>query len=201
MSLEKLNYAIDKMSEAQLAINECHKAVTEEELMENEWYDLSLPEFSKLDEMQYYLVEMQKRVENTRRAILTDGKSWEELKTEEFVPEFKGDFLNIQETKYDEINKVFRRVPKWRKKPNQINHRILDSFLKLQKENDRVTLNDLCQYCVNSYEDINEHKFRINYNQMVNIAPKNSGKVFENQHGKLTLWEPVAEFIKTEWEK
>ena len=38
-----------------------------------------------------------------------------------------------------------------------------------------------------------------NYAQMINIADKNHGKVFSGASEKLTLWEPVKEFILQEY--
>lgn len=43
--------------------------------------------------------------------------------------------------------------------------------------------------------EIEPNKFLSNFNQMKTISEKNHAKVFSEEHGKIKLWEPVAEFI------
>ena len=89
----------------------------------------------------------------------------------------------------DEIEKVKRKVPKWFKNPSQDNSTILLNFLKLSKNNSRVTVQMLRQNCPSM------KGFDGSYNQMKNFGKKNNGKTFEEIDGYIILWAPVKEFI------
>jgi len=93
----------------------------------------------------------------------------------------------------DEILKVQRKVPEWFRKREQINSRILITYLKLQQRKQVITPNLLEAEC----KDIKT--FSSNYNQMKIIADRNHAKVFQEDHGQITLWEPVADFIVSEF--
>jgi hypothetical protein len=95
-----------------------------------------------------------------------------------------------------EIERVENRVPGWFKKPGQFNSQILISFMELQEKKGFVNLTDLEKACSGI------PTFKPNYDAMKIIAPHNSGKVFdENEKNEITLWEPVEEFIKKEYNK
>jgi hypothetical protein len=89
----------------------------------------------------------------------------------------------------NEILKVLSRVPKWFKRPDQTNSRILIKFMNLLEKTEEVTIDQLAAAC----EDV--PRFHGNFTQMNNIAEKNHGKVFQLSGGIITLWEPVRDFI------
>ena len=100
------------------------------------------------------------------------------------------------ETERDiEIKKVQKRVPRWFKRPHQINSTILLSFLELSEQFDDVTVEMLRDKCRNISD------FEGNFNQMKNFGEKNHGKVFELKSGKIYLWKPVEQFILDKYNK
>ncbi len=95
-----------------------------------------------------------------------------------------------------EIERVENRVPGWFKKPYQFNSQILISFLELQEKKEFVSIGDLEKACSGV------KPFKPNFVAMKIIAPRNSGKVFdENEKNEIILWAPVEEFIKKEYNK
>lgn len=107
-------------------------------------------------------------------------------------------FKNVNDTNIisQEIERVKNRVPGWFKKPGQFNSQILISFLEMQGKKRFVNLSDLEKACSGI------KTFKTNYVAMKNIAPHNSGKVFdENEKNEITLWEPVEEFIMMEYNR
>jgi hypothetical protein len=46
----------------------------------------------------------------------------------------------------------------------------------------------------------NSQIFISNFNQMKIISYKNHGKVFSEENGLITLWSPISDFIRTEYE-
>ena len=98
-----------------------------------------------------------------------------------------------------EVDKVKRKVPKWFNNLQQINTQILKSYLLLQQETDVVTVNLLANVCEG--EGVEAKTFRDHYPQMKSIAEKNHAKVFDENAGFITLWEPVSKFILREYEK
>ena len=91
----------------------------------------------------------------------------------------------------EEIKKIKRRVPKWIKNPNQYNAKILNTFMKLSKNNQLPIVVSTLQIHSSLDSDI----FYKNYNQMKNIGERNHGKVFEEENGNVSLWKPVADYI------
>lgn len=107
---------------------------------------------------------------------------------------FKND--NDTNTISQEIERVKNRVPGWFKKPDQFNSQILISFLEMKGKKRFVSLADLQKACSRI------KTFKQNYVAMKIIAPHNSGKVFdENEKNKITLWEPVEEFVMMEYNR
>lgn len=93
----------------------------------------------------------------------------------------------------EEIARVKRKVPKWFKNQHQICSQILITFLALSKAQQQTSI---------SVESLKEHclakgisEFQINFRQMSRIYAKNHAKVFEEQDGMVSLWEPVSDFI------
>ena len=104
-----------------------------------------------------------------------------------------------KETKEEkEIKKVKRKIPTWFSKPNQLNHKILVSYLKLSNKNTKsVKIEDII-----STLDMNDNQKIIeNFRQMKTVSDKNHAKVFTEEDGFITLWSPVANFIVKEYEK
>jgi len=94
-----------------------------------------------------------------------------------------------------EINKISRKLKLWAKRPNQINSKILNAFLKLERSGVSViTENDLRN------ELLEEESFDSNFAQMKIIAKKNHGKVFDQYGENIVLWPPVVPDIR-EYEK
>ena len=107
---------------------------------------------------------------------------------------------NISETNEDvnEINKVARRIKGWAKNQDQINSKILTSFLELnRKDNAYITEDNLESYFKSKFPKI---KFKGNFNQMKTIDSHNHGKVFEKNGENITIWEPVRLYVE-EYEK
>lgn len=95
----------------------------------------------------------------------------------------------------EEVKKVNRRLKLWAKRQNQINSKILNAFLKLERSGlIPITETDLIN------ELPNEKSFASNFVQMKIIAEKNHGKVFEQCGDAITLWKPVLSSIR-EYEK
>jgi hypothetical protein len=92
-----------------------------------------------------------------------------------------------------EIAKVKNRIPRWFQRPNQNNSRILIAYMKLLEKSESVSINQLAEVC----KDV--PNFTGNYAQMINMAEKNHGKVFNGSNGNILLWEPVREFIIQEY--
>lgn len=90
-----------------------------------------------------------------------------------------------------EVNKVSRRLRLWAKRQDQINSRILNAFLKLDRSGkDAVTENDLKR------ELPDEPSFDSNFAQMKNFGEKNHGKVFQQYGENITIWEPVLSDVR-----
>jgi hypothetical protein len=99
----------------------------------------------------------------------------------------------LTDEKKQEVWKVHSRVPKWFRKPHQINSRILIAYLDLLGENKSVPLHKLESACRSI------KTFQNNYVQMKSFGERNHAKVFEESGGRVTLWEPVREFVKQEF--
>ena len=94
-------------------------------------------------------------------------------------------------TDIQEVNKVNRRLKLWAKRPNQINSKILNAFLKLRRSGlTPITEVDL------KNELPAEKTFDSNFSQMKIIAENNHGKVFEQYGENISIWSPVVEGIK-----
>ena len=92
-----------------------------------------------------------------------------------------------------EILKIRNRVPKWFQNPKQYNSKILITFLQMKETSDKVSLADLAAACKGI------RNFSGNFVQMNNMADKNHGKVFNGTSDDISLWEPVSDFILTEY--
>lgn len=97
----------------------------------------------------------------------------------------------------EEINKVKRRVSKWKKNPKQYNSKILDAYFQMQKVDNSITEETFERHCKEAYGQ--NFSFLTNFSQMHNIAPKNHAKVFDVINGEIKLWNPVKDFIEEIW--
>jgi len=88
----------------------------------------------------------------------------------------------------NEIKKVQRKIPEWFKKEDQINSKILKTFIKVYLEKKNVTVEDL-------EKESNVKTFKNNYDQMKIISPKNHAKIFEEIDGNIYFWKEVEEYI------
>jgi len=93
----------------------------------------------------------------------------------------------------NEVEKVKRKVPLWLEKTNQLNYRILKTFMNLSNNNSHyVNITTL-----ESHSKIQDpRKFLANYNLLKTISEKNHAKVFEEKNGQVTLWDPVSKIIE-----
>ena len=92
----------------------------------------------------------------------------------------------------NEVEKVKRKVPLWLEKTNQLNYKILKTFMNLSNNNSHyVNITTL-----ESHSKIEDpKKFLSNYNLLKTISEKNHAKVFQEKNGQVTLWEPVSEIV------
>jgi hypothetical protein len=91
----------------------------------------------------------------------------------------------------DEVQKVYRKVPRWLNNPSQYNYKILTTFMTLSNNNTTPVSVSLLE----KHSNIENNKFTSNFNQMKIISERNHAKVFDEAYGEVNLWEPVADFI------
>ena len=96
-----------------------------------------------------------------------------------------------------EVKKVRNKLRLWANpsRQGQINSRILNSFLKLERSGMSAITESALR---NDLFDINT--FESNFAQMKVIAEKNNGKIFDQYGDKVILWEPIIAYIM-EYEK
>lgn len=98
-----------------------------------------------------------------------------------------------------EIDKVKRKVPKWRRNPHQVNSTLLRLYMTLS-ENDTKGVDK--KILKQHFDKESQYPFKSNYDQMKNFGDKNHGKVFEeDENGQIRLWSPVASFIRSKFNK
>ncbi len=97
-----------------------------------------------------------------------------------------------------ETPKALKRIPRWAKNPEQINHKILRAYLLLAENNEQVTVYDMEKICLDMNRvDVYCPTFRNNYAQMKIETPKSTGKVFEEKNGFVTIWDRVEDIIES----
>ncbi len=103
--------------------------------------------------------------------------------------------MELQEV-VDEIQKVRRRVPGWKKKPYQVNSRILSLFMELSDNGQNGVFLDMLEDEFGTKYPGDVEVFRKNYVQMKNFGVNNHAKVFEeDKENTVCLWAPVKDFI------
>ncbi|MFA6760501.1 MAG: hypothetical protein WCR69_05585 [Sulfuricurvum sp.] len=136
------------------------------------------------------------KLEESLLSILSDIKYLIE-NYENSTPKERKMAINKNLSKEDEIQKIYRKIPQWLKKPHQLNHQILVTFMRLSNSNEfPIPLSTLERSC-----EMDSKKFNSNFDQMKTISEKNHGKVFEEKSGNVILWEPVSEFVVFEYKK
>ena len=98
--------------------------------------------------------------------------------------------INAEELIVNEVNKVAHRLPRWANNPNQYNTRILKAYLTLKRELDCGITVEMIK---TEYGDVN---FTSNFNQMIAIASRNHGKVFEVTGDYVDIWQPVLRYVQ-----
>jgi len=96
---------------------------------------------------------------------------------------------NNQES--NEVQKVYRKVPRWLKNPSQYNYKILTTYMTLSNNNSTPISLSLLE----KHSNIEDNKFTSHFNQMKIISERNHAKVFDEVYGEVKLWAPVADFI------
>jgi len=101
-----------------------------------------------------------------------------------------GEVTNDEVADMKEVRKVNRRLKLWAKRPNQINSKILNAFLRLKRSGlAKITEVDL------KGELKGEKSFDSNFSQMKIVAEKNHGKVFEQYGENISLWSPIIQGV------
>jgi len=106
----------------------------------------------------------------------------------------KGDTPKIKnETEIEliAIEKIKKRVPLWLTRPHQKNYKILATYMNLSENNSYPILLPFLE----KNSGLESREFTSHYNQMKSFAEKAHGKIFEEDAGKIKLWEPIASFI------
>lgn len=100
-------------------------------------------------------------------------------------------------TEYEEeVQKVRRRVPGWKRKPDQVNSKILGLFMELSDKGNKGVFVDMLEDEFGTKYPDEADIFRKNYVQMKYFGPRNHAKVFDEDEEKtVRLWEPVKDFI------
>ncbi len=106
-----------------------------------------------------------------------------------------GKKYSVSDVDNREINKVNNRLKLWAKRPNQINSRILNAFIKLERSGVSVITESALK---NELPEVTS--FESNFAQMKVIAEKNHGKVFEQYGDEVTFWKPIIPNVR-EYEK
>lgn len=97
----------------------------------------------------------------------------------------------------DFTGKAVQRIPKWAKKPGQINHKIIRAYLQLSAKG-TVTYNELLKYCTEdeTRTDIYVPTFASNFAQMKFDGEKSHGRVFDvGPSGVVTIWDGVESVL------
>ena len=94
-------------------------------------------------------------------------------------------------TEGSEIEKVYRKVPRWMNDPSQYNSIILRTYMLISNNNENPVMLDVLE----EKTSLDRKQFLTNYTQMRIMAEKNHAKVFNEEDGVVSLWKPVEKFI------
>ena len=92
----------------------------------------------------------------------------------------------------EEVQKVMRRLKLWAKRPEQINSRILNAYLDLERSGEK----HITEFKIQSVVPDIGLAFATNFAQMRNFGEKNHGKVFEVYGDQVKLWEPIEPYVR-----
>lgn len=96
------------------------------------------------------------------------------------------------EAEPEEVRKVIRKLKLWAKRQVQINSRILNAYLTLERSGQkRIT-----EFNIQSVVPDIGLPFLTNFTQMRNSGEKNHGKIFEVYGDEVKLWEPIIPYIR-----
>ena len=91
--------------------------------------------------------------------------------------------------------KAIHKIPKWAKKPEQINFKIIRAYLQLA-ESGIVSYDELFKKCSNPKSDVYVATFSPNFSQMKFDGEKSHGKVFiVDESNNVYLWDAVKDVI------
>lgn len=98
----------------------------------------------------------------------------------------------VSERDAAEVRKVQSRLRLWARpdRQHQINVRIVNAFLRLEKSGAVVGEDDLRR------ELVDVDSFDSNFAQMKTIADKNHGKIFEQEGSAVKLWAPIECYVR-----
>lgn len=102
---------------------------------------------------------------------------------------------NPDEEQNDFYGKANAKIPKWARKPEQFNHKIIKAYFKAEEISgeDEITLSQLEQ--ISCELGLSEKQFRTNYAQMKSDGPQTHGKVFEDNGRYVWIWEAVKDTL------
>lgn len=91
--------------------------------------------------------------------------------------------------------KARHRIPRWAKKSNQYNHKIIKAYCQVEQELGYVPFIELERRCSDEgiHPETYVRDFRGNFNQMKFDSPKSHGKVFEIENGNVVIWAYVKD--------
>lgn len=94
------------------------------------------------------------------------------------------------------IQRVKSRVPGWKRRPDQVNSKILDLFMELSYNGKKGVFLDMLEDEFGTKYPDKADSFMKNYVQMKNFGVNNHAKVFsEDEEKTVRLWDPVKNFI------
>ena len=100
------------------------------------------------------------------------------------------------------INQIKCRAPLWFAKPNKKVSIILLTFLESSKSNqNEVSLDMLIDKCFKNPKFDSKQNIKDNYAKMKSAKGNSNGKIFDEQNGKVMLWDKVRHIILREYEK
>ena len=206
--LEKLNGAIQELQSSRQRLSKCEDILTEPQMRFSKWDTVDMQTIQNIQDIENNLYLMEKKIKRARNNLLSqlDESDIEKLKSHNAMVPRHSNPNQQTDIIAQEINRVHRKIPMWKHRPQQYNHIILDTYFILLERDSVVTVQDLKTACEKGGVD----KFYGNYTQMKVIAKNNHAKVFEETHDGykevVTLWDPTGDgslpkFIKEEWER
>lgn len=95
----------------------------------------------------------------------------------------------------EEITKIKRKLLIWSEKPKGVPAQMLTHYFELEQEGKEITKDGMKAFArCEGIPNIDG-----NFRGLTKIYPKNHGKIFDIMNGKVTLWEPVQDYIKETW--